>query len=145
MFAALAGLAQIAAAEDATPAPVAAPAAPAGATIGLELNKVEAFEKGCRFFMVVTNPSDQAYQSFKLDMALFQPDGVIGRQFMLDLAPLKSQKKSVKQFDLEGVACDKVGSLFVNDVRDCKADAGASQECLQRLKTSTLSNVQLLK
>lgn len=125
-----------------SPATAAQPAAPA---IGLELNKVESYEKGCRFFMVVDNPSEQVFQSFKLDMALFQPDGVIGRQFALDLAPLKAQKKTVKQFDLEGVACEKVGSLFVNDVRECKADAGAAGDCLKRLSTSTLSNVQLMK
>lgn len=137
---------------EATPSPAAAPAvaaveaqSPASGSIGLELNKVETYEKGCRFFMVVNNPSDQAFQSFKLDMALFQPDGVIARQFALDLAPLKSQKKSVKQFDLEGVTCDKVGSLFINDVRECKADAGAPPDCLQKLTVSTLSTVQLMK
>ena len=63
----------------------------------------------------------------------------------LDVAPLKSQKKSVKQFDLEGVTCDKVGSLFINDVRECKADAGAPPDCLQKLTVSTLSTVQLMK
>ena len=137
---------------EATPSPAAAPAvaaveaqSPASGSIGLELNKVETYEKGCRFFMVVNNPSDQAFQSFKLDMALFQPDGVIARQFALDLAPLKSQKKSVKPFDLEGVTCDKVGSLFINDVRECKADAGAPPDCLQKLTVSTLSTVQLMK
>lgn len=142
---AVSGFPVMALAEEGAPATAAATSVPAGASIGLELNKVESFDKGCRFFMVVTNPSDQVFQSFKLDMALFQPDGVIGRQFMLDLAPLKAQKKSVKQFDLEGIGCDKVGTLFVNDVRECKADAGTSQDCLQRLKTSTLSNVQLSK
>ncbi len=142
-------------ADDAAPAAAAAPAVPAAASpaaassaagkIGIELNKVEAYEKGCRFFVVVNNATEQAYPALKLDMALFQPDGVIARQFALDLSPLKAQKKTVKQFDMEGVACDKVGSLFINDVRECKADQGPAPDCLKNLATSTLSNVQLLK
>ncbi len=130
-------------------APAAAPATGAATVasgkIGIELNKVESYEKGCRFFVVVNNATEQAYPALKLDMALFQPDGVIARQFALDLSPLKAQKKTVKQFDMEGVACDKVGSLFINDVRECKADQGPAPDCLKNLATSTLSNVQLLK
>ena len=76
---------------------------------------------------------------------LFQADGVIGRRVALDLSPLKPQKKTVKLFDLEGIACDKIGSFLINDVIDCKSDAGASDNCLQRLTTSSLSNVKLSK
>ena len=95
--------------------------------------------------MVVNNPTDMTYQAFKLDLVLFQTDGVIGRRFALDLAPVKSQKKTVKLFELDGIACDKIGSFLINDVVDCKADAGPADNCLQRLTTSSLTNVQLSK
>ena len=143
----LAGL--ISTAMAAEPAPsAAAGAAPASAATGsttLELNKLETYDKGCRAYMVVNNGSEATYQSFKLDLVLFQSDGVIGRRFALDLAPLKPQKKTVKLFDLEGIACDKIGSFLINDVLECKSEAGPAQDCLQHLKTSTLTNVQLSK
>ena len=56
------------------------PAAPA---VALELNKLEPTDKGCRAYMVVNNPTDTVYQTYKLDLVLFQADGVIGRRVEL--------------------------------------------------------------
>jgi hypothetical protein len=125
--------------------PQPAASAPAAASTSIELNKLEAADKGCRAYMVVNNPTDTAYQSFKIDLVLFQTDGVIGRRFSIDLAPLRAEKKSVKLFEIDGIACDKIGSLLINDVMECKSDAGPLDNCLQHLKTSTLTNVQLSK
>ncbi len=118
--------------------------APASGT-SLELNKLETTDKGCRAYVVVNNTTDVSYPAYKLDIILFQSDGVIGKRFALDLSPFKSQKKSVKLFDLEGVACDKIGSFLINEVMECKTDDGPATDCLQRLTTSTLTKVQLSK
>ena len=119
-------------------------AADAAAT-SLELNKLEATEKGCRAHVVINNPGDTAYQSFKLDLVEFQTDGVIGKRLIVDLAPLKAQKKTVKSFELEGLACDKIGSFLINDVTECKNEAGPVADCLKHLALSTLTPVQLSK
>ncbi|MBX9683652.1 MAG: hypothetical protein K2X41_07665 [Hyphomicrobium sp.] len=113
--------------------------------MSVELNKLETFDKGCRAYIVVNNTTDQSYQALKLDLVLFQTDAVIGRRFALDLAPLKAQKKSVKLFEIDQMACDKIGSFLINDVIDCKTEAGPVDACLQRLATSSLSTVQLSK
>ncbi|MFN0218010.1 MAG: hypothetical protein ACKVP4_04240 [Hyphomicrobium sp.] len=113
--------------------------------VALELNKLEAIDKGCRAYVVVTNKSTTTYEALKLDLVLFQNDGVIGRRFSLDLAPVRSQKKAVKLFEIDGMACDKIGQFLINDVIDCKTEQGSAQNCLRRLSTSTLTNVQLSK
>ena len=122
----------------------AAAATPAGST-SLELNKLETYEKGCRAYMVVNNTSDVTYQAYKLDLVLFQADGIIGKRFALDLAPLKPQKKTVKLFELDGVGCDKIGSFLINEVMECKADSGPVADCLQRMSTSSLTAVKISK
>lgn len=122
-----------------------APSAPAPDSTSIELNKLEPADKGCRPYLVINNPTDTAYQSFKIDLVLFQTDGVIGRRFSIDLAPLRARKKSVKLFDIDGIACDKIGSLLINDVMECKAGGNAVDNCLQHLTTSSLTNVQLSK
>ena len=43
------------------------------------------------------------------------------------------------------LAGDRIGSFLINDVMDCKAEAGPAPDCLQRLTTSTLTNVQFSK
>lgn len=131
-----------------TPAAIAGESAPAAAAapgITVELNKLETVEKGCRVYTVVDNPGSTAFQTFKLDLILFHTDGVIGRRLMLDLAPLKSAKKTVKMFDLDGTACDKIGSFLVHDVMECKTDAGPADKCLDAITLKSLSNVQISK
>jgi len=113
--------------------------------ITLELNKLEASEKGCQASLVVGNSADTAYQSLKLDFVVFQPDGVVGKWVRLNLAPVHANKRSVKSFVIEGTACDKVGSLLVNDVVECASTEGPLNDCLARLKVSSLSPVQLTK
>ncbi|MBS0233182.1 MAG: hypothetical protein JSR99_06820 [Proteobacteria bacterium] len=125
--------------------PYAAPAQASAPAVHMELNKLEPSEKGCRAYMVVDNPGEDAFQSFKIDLVLFQTDGVIGKRFSIDLAPLKPKKKSVKLFEIDGIQCDKIGSFLVNDVMECKAQSGPVSGCLESLKTSTLTKVQLSK
>jgi hypothetical protein len=122
-----------------------AAAAAAGSGLHVELNKLEPSDKGCRAYIVVNNPGDTAYNAYKIDLVLFQTDGVIGKRFSIDLAPLKAKKKSVKLFDIDAIQCDKIGSFLINDVMECKADSGPVPGCLDSLKTSTLTNVQLSK
>jgi hypothetical protein len=115
------------------------------AVLAVELNKLEPTDKGCRAYLVINNTSDTAYQAVKLDLVMFQPDGVIGKRFVLDIAPLKPQKKTVKLFDLEATACDKVGGLLVNDIVECKAESGPLSDCLSKMSLSTLTGVTLSK
>jgi hypothetical protein len=114
-------------------------------TISLELNKLETSEKGCRAYVVVSNASSTSYSGYKLDLVMFQTDGVIGRRFALDLAPLRPSKRSVKLFDLDGTSCDGIGSFLVNDVLECRAEAGPVNDCLARLKVSSLTKVGISK
>ena len=113
--------------------------------VTLELNKLEAAEKGCRAYVVVSNPSSTTYDAYKLDLVMFQSDGIIGRRFSLDLAPLKPAKRTVKLFELDNTSCDIIGSFLVNDVLECKAEAGPVTDCLARLKVSSLTKVGISK
>lgn len=150
-LAALAGLSLGASplmAQDPAPAAPAA-AAPAAAqgpkALTVELNKLEPQGGGCRAYVVVQNDDDTAYQAFKLDLVLFQKDGIIGRRFAMDLAPLKPKKRSVKLFDLDDIACDKIGSFLINDVVDCKSEAGPIANCLAGTTVKSLGDVELQK
>lgn len=113
--------------------------------VSLELNKLEPHEKSCRAYLVVNNHTEAAFQSVKLDLVMFQSDGVIGRRFALELAPLRPKKRTVKLFDLDGVACERVGNFLLNDVIECQTDSGPVGDCLARLEVSALGPIQLAK
>ena len=114
------------------------------ASVAIELNKLEPQGQNCRAYFVVNNKST-AYETLKLDLVLFRPDGVIGRRFAVDLGPLKADKRSVKLFDIDGTSCDEVGSFLINDVMECKAESGPLSDCLKDLSVSSLTKVQLAK
>jgi hypothetical protein len=115
--------------------------------VSVELNKLEPKGQACRIYLVVTNKTTADYQDFNLDLVLFRPDGIIGRNFKINLAPLKANKRAVKLFDLDndGTGCDQVGSFLINDVLECKTASGPVDNCLGKLTVSSLTKVQLTK
>ena len=124
--------------------PVAATAAEQ-APLAVELNKLEPFDKGCRLNLVLTNPGTPAYPTIKLDLVMFDPSGVIGRRIAIDVGPVRATKKSVKQFDIDGIACDRIASVLVNDVIECKSDNGPVVDCLARMTFSSVAGTPLSK
>lgn len=114
-------------------------------TLALELNKIEPSENGCRIYMVADNQSETTFAALRLDLVFFQTDGVIGKRVALDLAPVKSRKRAVKAFDIDKMKCEGIGSILVNDVAECRADAGPVDNCLARMSLKSLSTVQLTK
>lgn len=113
--------------------------------VSVELNKLEPVDKSCRAYFVVANEGAADFDSLKLDLVLFQPDGVIGRRVLVNLAPLKAQKRVVKQFDLDGTPCDQLGSLLINEIVECKAAGAPVDDCLGGLTVKSLAKVQLSK
>ncbi len=116
-----------------------------GDGVSLELNKHETTDNGCRFYFSINNPTSTKYDTYKLDLVMFRTDGIIDRRFVLDLAPLRPTKKTVKLFDLNNVKCEDVGSLLVNDITECKAETGPVEDCLSSLKVSTRQDIELTK
>lgn len=113
--------------------------------IAIELNKLEAHDNDCRAYFVIDNKNDTTYDTLKLDLVLFRPDGVIDQRFAVELAPLKAKKRTVKLFDVSGTACDQVGSFLINDVMECKAETGDVADCLQEISVSSRTDNQLTK
>jgi hypothetical protein len=104
--------------------------------INVELNVLESAQNRCRFAFVVENKGDTAVETLKLDLAVFDRDGVVRRRLVTDLGPVRKQKTIVKSFELEGEC--QVGSILVNDVAACTP--GDAAACLDRLTLSSRVN-----
>ena len=122
-----------------TTAPAAAPNG-----VSLELNPLEPRGQNCAVNMVFGTSGD-AYQSFKLDLVFFGTDGAIRKRLAVDAAPLRARKTSVKAFEVSGLACDAIGSVLVNDVLDCRSEAGAVADCIDRVETKSRLPVALMR
>ncbi len=107
---------------------------PANEPITVELNAAEPAQNKCRVAFVIANKGATAIESLKLDLAIFNRDGVVQRRIVTEMAPLRRAKTIVKTFELEN-ECGHIGSILVNDVTACTPGDAAS--CLDRLTPSS--------
>jgi hypothetical protein len=112
-------------------------------TINLELNKVEPAGKGCRIYMVFSNETAGAIESFKPDLVFFDQDGVIADRLVVEGGPLPAGKTRVKLFDIGQLGCGSIQRVLLNDIRACAGQAPAA--CLAITSTSSRSGVEFIK
>lgn len=113
--------------------------------VGIELNKLDDQDKGCRAYFVFDNGTATSFESFKLDLVMFGSDGVIARRLAVEAAPLRAEKRTVKLFDIAGMACASIGSVLVNDVLVCRDQSGEQQDCIARVAVGSRVSAALLK
>lgn len=101
--------------------------------------------KGCRVYFVFANNSDTAYESFRVSLVTFLPDGLIGRNVAFEFGPIPAHKTKTPMFELKNIECSNVASLLLNDVLACKTSAGPATDCLARVEVSSLSQVAIKK
>lgn len=115
------------------------------AALAIELNKLEDSEAGCRSIFVFDNRTGHELSRFRIDLILFDSEGVYSKQLLLDMAPLREDKKTVTSFVLDEQACGELGSVLVNDVPWCENGSGAALDCVKILEVSSLARVPLEK
>lgn len=115
------------------------------ARISLELNKLEPASNACRAFVVLQNGSGVAYESLRLDLVMFDAEGVVAKRLALETAPLPVDKTSLKVFDISGMECGQVGRILLNDVLDCTDINGTKTGCLALIDVSARGGLSLIK
>jgi hypothetical protein len=125
---------------------LSAPAAAAEPGLDIELNKTVDGDGACVASFVVRNDMGQSLDRFSMDLYVFDSDGVIARQVLLDLAPLRDAKTTVARFNLIARPCAEVSRILVNDIPTCRgAASGATLDCLAALTVSSRNNIEMVK
>jgi hypothetical protein len=114
-------------------------------SLGIELNKVETTEQGCRSIFLFSNETGHELNRFRVDLILFDPEGVYAKQLLLDMAPLYENKRTVASFLLDDVPCEQIGSILINGVPLCEDGAGAAVDCVGLLEVKSRSGIPLEK
>lgn len=124
----------------------AAPGAAAAseARLGVELNKLETFEGGCRSFFLFRNRAGTAFTGFELGLAILDTEGVIDRLLTIDAAPLPAARTTLKIFEIEGIACDRIGEIVLHDIPVCTAEDGPRGDCFGLVELGSRAPVALV-
>lgn len=113
--------------------------------VSVELNKLEPNGGACRAYLVLENLTESAFETLKLDLVLFDSDGVVARRLAVETAPLPAGKTSLKVFDIAGLECPALGRVLLNDVMSC-ADAGGTRDgCLDLLVPAGRGELEFVK
>ena len=117
--------------------------AQAEGSIAIELNKIEDAAGKCRTYFVVKEEGGKPLQTLKADFVVFGKDGGVSRRLAAELGPIRSQKTSVKIFEIEE-ACADISGVLLNDIMAC-APAAGTDECLDRIALASRIPVRFFK
>ena len=113
--------------------------------LSVQLNKLEADGDACRAYIVLENASGIAFEALRLDMVLFDVDGVIARRLAVDAAPLAAGKTSVRVFGISNLACDNIGRVLLNDILVCQDATGDRTDCMDHVVPDSIAVVPFIK
>ena len=111
----------------------------------VELNKLEPNKEACRAYLVLENQVPSAFEALKLDLVMFDPDGIVAKRLAVEAGPLPAGKTRLKVFDVGGLACDRIGRMLLNDVLACKDGTGTRGDCLALISTSARNGLSFIK
>ena len=100
----------------------------------LELNAVETANNRCLLTFLIESKTSKAMDTLKLDLALFNPEGIIQRRMITEMGPIRGARTNVRTFSAEG-ECGQIGAVLVNDIAACSA--GDPAECMDGLALSS--------
>ncbi|MCF3628661.1 Tat pathway signal sequence domain protein [Thalassospiraceae bacterium LMO-SO8] len=124
---------------------VAGSARAAEGRIGVELNKLEPLASACRAYVVLTNTAGTAFRDLKLDLVIFDTDGIVARRVAVQGGPIPDGKTSLKVFDIDGVQCAKISRFLLNGVMTCQAQDGKRDDCVGLIDPSSRAPAPLIK
>lgn len=122
-----------------------APASSGAEGLRVELNKLEPLDSACRAYLLFENRTPASIRTLKLDLVMFNPEGVISRRLAVEGGPLPEGKTSVKLFDINEVTCDSVQRVLLNGVLSCSDDQGERNDCLDLIETASRSSADFFK
>ncbi len=111
----------------------------------IELNKLEAQGEACRAYLVLENGSDRDFTELKLDMVMFDGEGIVSKRLAVQAAPLPAGKTSLKVFDIRDMPCERLGRVLLNDVMACGDETGARNDCLAQIEATAQAPLSFIK
>ena len=105
--------------------------------VTIEINRADANADDCRITMVEKNATSADIGTLKLDLVVFDAQGIVAKRIAVDAGALKAGRTFVRTFDLKQIACTSVTRILINDVLDCDMAGLSSADCLDAIGASS--------
>ena len=122
-------------------APALADEPPPG--LSIELNAQAPSDAGCLLTFMVSNSHPQDIESAVFETVLFNTAGQVDRLTLFDFGSLPVGRPRVRQFQVDGLACDDLGQVLINGAGTCKVASADSNLC-SALDVSSRTGTELI-
>lgn len=109
--------------------PTGAMAQEDGGALIVELNRVVPLEGACRLTFMAQNNMDMDVEQVVFETVLFTSDGGVERLTLFDLGELPTARPRVREFDMQGLACENLGRVLFNGVDACSGEGVDAETC----------------
>ena len=92
---------------------------------------------------MVRNELPATLEKFVLETVLFDVDGRVATMTLFDFGRLPTMRPRVRQFDMADLGCDSIGEVLVNGIGTCEGEGLAPETCLEGLRLSTRTDIEV--
>ncbi len=112
-------------------------AAEGGQELKVELNRLSDSGEGCQPYLLFRNHTGMTFSDLRLDLVLFDADGIVADRLAVSATPLPADKTSLIVFEIPSLPCDGIGSVLLNTVIACEAEPPVAGDCLSVVEVSS--------
>ncbi|WP_297770964.1 hypothetical protein [uncultured Roseovarius sp.] len=113
-------------------------------TLALTLNTLSTTEAGgCRLTFVIRNDLGADIDALVAEAVLFDTGGRVATMTLFDFGSLPAGRPRVRQFDLAGPGCDGIGGVLVNGIGTCEGKGLTPAACLDGLRLSSETDIEV--
>lgn len=110
----------------------------------IELNTAADMDGACRISFLVENRLGADLSGAVFETVLFDADGAVERLTLFDMRDLPAGRPRVRQFQIDGVACDDIGRILINGAQTCKGEGVDARACMDDLSLTSRTDIELL-
>ncbi len=115
------------------------------AHIGIELNATESDGQACTLTFVIENGLLTPIDVLVTETVLFTAAEQVERLTLFDFGALPAARRRVRQFAVEGLACDDLGQILFNGTERCEGGDLTLETCDAALRASTRTSIEVLR
>ena len=112
-------------------------------TIFLELNAQKQVGTACLISFLMKNGLTKNIDELVFELVVFDENQQVSSFLLIKTGELPAQKSRVKRYKLQGVSCQKLSRLLINDIKHCKGDDLSPKFCLQKLTLNSRTTAPL--
>lgn len=109
--------------------------------LAIELNKLETSGEHCRAWLLLENDTRIDFRDLRLDLVVFDPDGIIAQRLATDAPELDAGRTAVHVTTLRDTACKAVDRILLNGFLRCGDADGTREDCDTHVETRSAAAV----